>query len=270
MERRGLRPNYRGLGRFIPLFILAVLLLAGALSLLLSPGVLQRGVAFVRSCYHGFAELLVLLIVKPFAWLMSPLFRWAEKMEGRELELTLPETESEPTEFFEIDESVLSQQALQGITWLSWALGFVVLCGGLWLIFRWARKKKRPQELAFGRETRESVYSRREVWEDLKRAFQKIIKPWRARPQAHRYRGGDPLKLIRAAYARFALQMGKKTAFPGENTPLEYYEELAAEKRELDLKAVAELTFLYNEARYGEKGDEESVNAAETALRRIF
>lgn len=267
LERAGLLPDYRGLGRFTPLFILSAVALAVVLGAVLSPELLQKALDALRLTYYAFVDFLVFLLVRPLAWLAGPLFRWAEGVEVKPFSPEIPEMGEESSRQIQ-KEATLNPQAAHLLARGSWLLGVALLLILIWAAVRWVRRRKESQEEPSSQETRESVFSGAEILLDLKKALQTVIRPWSRRPRF--YRGDDPRRQIRAVYARFAVKMGKKAVYAGSATPLEYARDLAAQGQGINHEALQTLTLLYNAARYGEKGDRKAIWQAEEALRRIF
>ena len=251
-EEKGLRPDYSGLGRSIPLFILSAAALALLLGLALSPEILQKSLNAALLVYHGLVEIIVFFLVRPLAWLAAPLFRWAEGVEMQEFAMEIPESQGYSGDLLP-GEQALSPQALQSITWISWLLALLVLVILIWIVFRRVLRKKDKKQGFMVEETRESVFSGAEVLADLKNAFLGVLRPFSRRKRWHR--GADPLQKIRGIYARFVLKMGKKADFAEGATPWEYAQKLAQHQEGLNWNALQRLTELYNQARYAEKGD---------------
>src|SRR5690554_6792327 len=83
LENSGEKVDRRALSRILPVFIVVTILVALVVGAVLSPEVLQFGLAVIRFIYNLLIELLVILIIRPFAWLMSPFFEWAANLEAK-------------------------------------------------------------------------------------------------------------------------------------------------------------------------------------------
>lgn len=268
LEGEGLAPDYGGLSSTITLFVVVVGTLALLLGILLSPSFLQAVLNIVSKIYSVIADGVILFIVKPFAWLMSPLFRWAENLEKQELQIEAPEIERVPLERSEFDPA-LSPAAAKAVGWGGWLVFTIILAFVLWLVIKKILNRPKESTSTGVRESRESVFSRGEILEDLKGAWQSLVKPLGRLGHGKWYRGKDPLLIIRTYYARFAVKRHKYLPFAKTTTPLEYAMRLSQEEEEINQQAVAELTNYYNEARYGERGDEEAVKGTEKAFRQL-
>ncbi|NMA61795.1 MAG: DUF4129 domain-containing protein [Firmicutes bacterium] len=268
LEGEGLAPDYGGLGRTVTLFVLVVGGLALLLGALLSPDFLQNILGVLGKIYGVFIDGVVFLIVRPFAWLMSPLFRWADQVEKQEVPMEFSRMERFPMERPEI-EGGLNPATVQTLGWGGWLFFILVLLLVVWLVLR--KLLNRPRESSGGlvRESRESVYSRGEVLEDLKGALQTLVRPLTRLRQPKWYRGADPLLVIRTYYARFAVRASKEVPFEEGTTPLEYACKLPQQQDEVNQEALQTLTSYYNEARYGERGDEQAVKGTEQAFRQL-
>ena len=267
LEDRGLSPGYGGLSRFIPLFVLGATVVSGLLGLALSPSLLRQGINFLRLVYHGLVEVLFFLFVKPFAWLMSPLFRWAERQEFSRPMSPLEEFASERLQ----GETVAppSERAAQVAASVGWVVLVIILLLVTWLVLRRILRQTRPSTKGGMVEERQSVFSGEEVLRDLKRGLRNLVRPLAKLGRTRWYRGDDPILVIRAFYARFITGANKKVAYRPGFTPEEYGREYAARRDEVDQQALQSLTRIYNEARYGAQGDAQAVRTAEQAFSKL-
>lgn len=268
LEKQGLCPELHGLSRSISLFVLGVVVLSLALGLLLSPSFLQTLVQLAKKVYMGFLDLVMFLIVRPFAWLMGPLFEWAERLEKHEVELDLPEISREKVEI-EYGDAPWTPEALAQVSWVSWTLLVVALALVTWLMIRRVLKRNKPEQVSLQVDSRESVFDRGELMGDLKGALQTLIRPLSRLGPYRWYKGTDPVLLIRSLYGRFALRNSKRVPYEACQTPLDYAEVLESSFEERDCEAIHILTGLYNLARYGEQADNEAVSTAQKAFRQI-
>ena len=269
LEGEGLQPDYGGLARSIFLFILVVGGISLALGLLLSPVFWQAVVDLVQRFYLLIVDGLLLFVVRPFVWLLTPLFRWVENLELQEFSLELPANEIMGEETLTRPSSPLSPETMDKFTWISWV---VVVCLALlitWIVLRRILRRPRQEGGGFVQETRESVFSGAEVLDDLKSVFRGLLKTLTQVGPGKWYKGNEPMLRIRTLYARFALWAGRSVSMGLDATPREYAGELIDAAAGLDEGALLALTELYNEARYGESADMEAVNRAEKALHNL-
>lgn len=267
LEQAGLSPDYRGLSRSITFFILAVGGLALGLAVLLSPDFLAAVMSLAAKIYGLFADAIVFLIVRPFAWLLSPLFRWADSFESKEVPLELPETERVPLERGEV-ETALDPAAVKALGIGGWVLVVAALLLAAWIIYRRLRRQEKEEQETTLTESRESVFSRSEFVQDLKGVLETLVKPLTRLRPTRWYSGDDPLLTIRTLYAKFVVKNRRRAGFSPELTPQEYAEKLA-EREEINQAAVGSLTKFYNAARYGGQADEEAVKRSEQAFREL-
>lgn len=269
LEQEGLAPDYGGLCRTIIIFVVVVAGLALVAGVLLSPTFFQRTLDLLGKAYEAFMDGIVFLIVRPFAWLMSPLFRWADTVEKQEVPLEIPKMDRTPLERSMVEEG-LDTATVKAPGWAGWILLTVIFFLIAWLVLRKLLQRQKTSTTSMVRETRESVFSSAEVFEDLRSALQTLVKPLARLRQPHWYRGEDPLLIIRSYYARFAVRAKKEVPFAGGTTPLEYAQKLPAEREGVNEEALQTLTMYYNAARYGEQGDERSVTGTRNAFRQVW
>jgi hypothetical protein len=262
--------SYRGLGRSIAMFVLIVGGISLVLGMVLSPAFFQGFMALCRYIYSLFADLVMLLFVRPLAWILSPLFRWVENLELQEVQLDLPGDESLAQEQLYREDIALSPGAAEAAAWIGWAVFVGVLFLVLWRVLRRLLRRSAPEQGSAVRESRESVFSGSEVLGDLKGVLSGLLSPIRRLGQFKRYRGNDPVLVIRSLYSRFSMKAGRRASKPQGSTPREYAQFLADQSLDLDLEAVEILTDLYNAARYGELADGEDANCAERAFKDIW
>ena len=250
-----------------------LLLIVGGISLAwawFSHRPFQGFMALCRYIYSLFADLVMLLFVRPLAWILSPLFRWVENLELQEVQLDLPGDESLAQEQLYREDIALSPGAAEAAAWIGWAVFVGVLFLVLWRVLRRLLRRSAPEQGSAVRESRESVFSGSEVLGDLKGVLSGLLSPIRRLGQFKRYRGNDPVLVIRSLYSRFSMKAGRRASKPQGSTPREYAQFLADQSLDLDLEAVEILTDLYNAARYGELADGEDANCAERAFKDIW
>lgn len=269
LEQQGLQPDYRGLGRSILVFIAVVIILALSLGGLLSPRLLQGVVYFAKAIYFACLELFSIIILRPFAWLLSPLFRWAESMEGWEISNNL-EGLSRFSEELQEGQRSFTLATSEAASPLGWMFFVVALGFSLVMLVRKLLKLSTREQVEPSKETRESVFSSAELLSDLKTAFQQIITPLTRIRRRKWYQGDDPLLVIRTLYARFAIRASRKIHWPRGSTPAEYVYVLRKSGEELNLEATEVLTKIYNQARYGEIAELSDVNSAKKAFQDIW
>ncbi|MFP4661240.1 MAG: hypothetical protein ACLFPF_03535 [Halanaerobiales bacterium] len=117
---------------------------------------------------------------------------------------------------------------------------------------------------------RESLFSREEVADDLRRIWDSLKNTF-FRKKGRSYDRGNPLDLIRESYYKFLLCYSSKIQYQLYYTPEEYHGKLQR-REELDeeLKDKAgELTEIYNQARYGAKHDQEKAGKAVKLWREL-
>lgn len=266
LEKRGLRPNYRGLGRFILLFVGAVALLSLALGFILSPELIRQALVLLQKGYDLLADVLLFLFVRPFAWLMSPLFRWAEQQE---LSFVPLELEGMAEDAF-LNEHELSLKTADVSANVGKFLFLGVLAVVLFLVARRLLKvMDRVGKQVETEEERESVFSGQEVLDDLKGAWRRLVRPFTRLGRFRWYKGDDPLLIIRDFYAKFALRSRRRVPFPPGATPSEYGRDYTLWAGEESRPALEVLTDAYNDARYGEKASPEAVESAAEAFNRL-
>ena len=270
LESAGLQPDYGGLGRSILLFILGVGGISLVLGMLLSPSFLHSFVDLAQRVYLVIADGVMLLIVRPFVWLLTPLFRWVENLELQEGRLELPGSGMVEDETLQRSGSPLSSEAMEAVTWISWAIFISIIALVVWMIIRRLLRRPMEEKGRLVQETRESVFSRSEVLGDLRNALKGLFKPLAKLGQAKWYKGDDPVLRIRTLYAQFAVKARKRVPMPADMTPNEFAQILMEAGEELDEEALSTLTKLYNDARYGEAGDQGAVTRAERALRDVW
>ena len=267
MEKRGLVVSYRGLSRFIPLFVLGVACLSAALGLLLSPEFLEQVITILGKVYDGVLEVLTFLFVRPFAWLMSPLFRWAERQE-----LTLEQT---PIEEYASERPLgeptpdPSPEVVQAAAAGAWVVFVIILLIVAYFAVRRILRRRHSARESQVTESRESVFSGEEGLGELRRTFQNLVKPLTRLARTRWYQGDDPILLIRTYYARFINRAQRKVPYPPGATPGEYGGEVLYHTEQVDKGALKSLTELYNRARYGEIGDAKDAEDAEEAFSRL-
>lgn len=270
LEAGGLKPDYGGLGRSVLIFIFVVGAVSSALVMLLSPMFLQHVVDLAQRIYLVIVDGVILFVVRPFVWLLTPLFRWVENLELQDISLELPGNEMVEENVLHRPDSTLSPGAMDAITWVSWAVLVIVMAVILWIVIRRLAKRSRQDGGTLVHETRESVFSGSEVLDDLKAALRGLLRPLMQLAQPNWYRGDDPVLRIRSLYARFVVKARRKVPSRPDLTPMEYADNLVAAPEELDAMALFNLTELYNGARYGEVGDLEAVTRTEKALREVW
>jgi len=270
LEASGLQTDYRGVSRSIAVFVLFVGGISLVLGLSLSPSFFEQFVTLCRRIYFLFADLMLLLFVRPLAWLLSPLFRWADNLELQEVQLELPGGETLAEEQLQRVESTLSPEALEAAAWIGWIVLIVILGAVLGVILRRLLRRPAQEEASLIRETRESVFSGGEFLGDLKAALTGLFAPLKKFGQFRLYTGDDPVLMVRSIYARFVFKAGRRVTRTAGNTPREYARSVAEQGPDLDQAAVTILTDLYNTARYGETGDGEAVNGAKKAFEDIW
>ena len=264
----GLEVHHGVLGKVIFGFILGAVVLAGLLSAFLSPHVLQTMVGWVKAAYLGIVDVFVSLIVTPIAWLLGPLFRWAENVEKHPLELEVPQVERIPLEPTVVQEA-LSPEAVSTAGWIGWLIGVGLLVMVIGLVLRIVLNKREKKTRSTVVEVRESVFSREEVLTDLKQALRGLTKPFRIRKRARFYTGDEPVLQIRSIYTRFVLGMRKVMPYQVSTTPREYQRSVTKEGQVLNHQALEDLTTLYNQARYGESATQEDVRLAQKAVHHM-
>lgn len=265
LEQEGLQPNYGDLRLSITLFVVVVAVLALSLSLVLSPQFLHRTLNGIQKAYEVVIDALMVLIVKPFAWLLSPLFEWATQLETHEMEMEVPHMNHPTGEEQAVLGEGLSAEAIKTSSFGFWVFLLIVGLFILWVLFRKLLHREEEKEGSFQTDTRESVFSGADLLADLKGTLSNLVKPLNRLRRPKWYKGDDPLLLIRSFYARFALRAIKKVTYLQSDTPLDYGEKFIENQVE-DKQAVDQLIKLYNEARYGEQGDEEAVKLAKKAF----
>lgn len=268
LAEEGLTPDYGGLGRTVALFVLVVGGLALVLGMLLSPSFLQMTLALLGRVYGVFMDGVVFFIVRPFAWLLSPLFRWAENVEKHQVPMELPEIERVPLERSAVEEG-LDPTTVQALGWGGWVFLVAVLFVLVWLVVRKLLGRQQQATTKPVKEMRESVFSGAEVLQDLQGALRTLVRPLARLRSPKWYRGEDPVLIIRTFYARFAVKAHKDVPCQGGMTPLEYSRKLLVEQEGVNVEALQTLTMYYNEARYGEQGDGEAVMCTEKAFRQL-
>ncbi len=269
LEEDGLQPDYQGLGRSIGTFIIVVGMVSLALGMLLSPSFLQGFVGVIYRIYLIVADGVVLFVVRPFVWLLGPLFRLVENLELQERHIELPANERVEDEQLQRMDSDLSPEAMEAITWIGWAIFIAIFLMVLWLIVRCLLRRPHGEGSDLMKETRESVFSGAELLRDLKTAFKGMLQPLAGLRQLKWYKGDDPLLIIRTIYIRFVLKARKRVPIFTSDTPNDYARSLKDEEEEVNREALHTLTTLYNDARYGEVGDHDAVSSAEKAFRGI-
>lgn len=267
LEGKGLSSSYGGLGRFIPLFVLGVAGFSALLGLILSPSLLRQGMHFLQQVYHWLLEVVFFLLVRPFAWLMSPLFRWAERQELTRQMSPIEEFASERP----LGDAVPppSEQAAKAAAFAGWIVLVVILLLVAWLVLRRILRQTGKIGEPGMVESRESVFSGEEMLDDFKRGLQNLLRPLTRLRRTRWYKGDDPILVIRTFYARFITRAQKRVAYLPGTTPDEYRLEYAEKRVEVDEQALQSLTGIYNKARYGQVGDAHAAKGAEQAFSKL-
>lgn len=266
LEREGLNPFYRGLGRSVFFFVLVVVLLSLFLGLLLSPTFFVNVLNFLRKIQLVMAEVLTFIIGRPLALMSKQLYQW---LEGKKLQPQTIELPDFDREKFALDhpQSEINPVVIESLPWIMWFLLLVILGIFSWIIIKRLPSRRKAINAATTQETRESVYYKGQVYEDFKQALQKIVKPLSRLRRTRWYKGDDPILTIRAIYARFVLLHRKKTPFKVGSTPDKYAQKLLRKNSNINEQSIQTLTDYYNNARYGEQADAQAVSQSRKAFR---
>lgn len=270
LESSGLQPDYRGLSRSIALFVLFVGGVSLGLGIFLSPTFFQGFMGVLYRVYLLVTEVLLLVIVRPFVWLLTPLFRWIENLELEEAPLRLPEGDVFEGELLPSAETPLSPEVVEAVTWIGWVVFVAILLTAVWILVRRFWKRTPREVTSIGQETRESVFSGADVLGDIHTVLKSILRPLSRIVQKKWYQGDDPRLIIRTMYTRFVLRTRRKVPFGPASTPGEYAESLVESGHNPNQEALWSLTELYNDARYGEVADQDAVKRTEGAFREVW
>lgn len=261
---QGLETSFGSLSRMACVFLMVTVVLSGLLAAILSPEVLKTMVGWLKTLYLGVVEVFVSVIVTPLAWLLSPLFRWAENAESQPVEIQVPEIERIP--FEPLTGQDLPAETVTTLASMGWVIFTAVLVICVLLVFRTVLRKRKSQVPFKSVEVRESVFSKEELLTDLKNVIRGVTKPFRVQRRVRLYTGDDPVLKVRSIYARFVLGMKKTIPYEAGCTPLEYQDTVTQEVQELNCQALDDLTALYNQARYGETANQDDVRLAQKAV----
>lgn len=265
LENSGEKVDRRALSRILPVFIVVTILVALVVGAVLSPEVLQFGLAVIRFIYNLLIELLVILIIRPFAWLMSPFFEWAANLEAKfEWE---PPTGMERDLFDELPSRPDDPGAVDPNSPIIWVVMIALGTLAAYLIIRRLLTKTQPKEGNRVQDERESVFSREEILANLQQTLGNLVRPLAKVKSLLFGTSADPTLQVRAAYTRFVMRVRKRVPFSPWFTPREY-KRVVAERLEEPERAQV-ITKLYEQARYGLTASSEDVNQAQGAVDKL-
>ena len=274
LKEEGFSPQYR-LSFLIIISSSAVIFFSAfLLGMPLESGMIQAFLNVLRQIYLFFVNNIVMSIIYALIWILRPLFNLIENIN-----ISPPERvreEQNPIGSMEdLTEGISGSEAGGGpiVQYILWGLLFLILASVLVLLIRRLSGDREGGSSEEGvTEESESIFSISELANRAKRgfsSFNKVFSKYLNNPR-NRYKGEDPITRIRWIYFCCAQKLSKFVSFKVSNTPKGYLKRIYQrfEKKEAGPE-LAELTEIYNKARYGERVLEEDAERAQKLWQKI-
>lgn len=265
LGKYGYKTSYRLIYFMIGFFFLAIILFSFVFGVSIQSNILSIFIKIVAWIYEILSQLL-LLILYPVVRLIGPLM---DRLINMIQDLSADQ-EREPTELNLGEENnfegiEINEQNFEIPSYVYWGLLFAIIIVIVYYMLKRLKRRKEKQSANFSEE-RESIFTIKDLKEDLSSLMDSILKPlkfWNRKKKI--YDTDDPVMLIRKIYYQFLLKTNGLFSYRKYQTPLEYYKVLTKRKSGIIIKEkeVKDLTQIYNQARYYQKVTDTDVKNAE-------
>lgn len=200
-----------------------------------------------------------LYLIYPLIWLLAKLFAFIKISLTDTLPEDQPQQRGLPME---------NQEPLGSIVipdYISKIIGFLILAFIIYYIIKRINDKPSESDNDYTEE-RESIFTKTDLKNDLHRLWLSLVNTFTRKRKKNIYNQEDPILIIREAYYKFLILYSHKLKYYNYLTPINYQEKIKRYGKQIgslsEYDNIKQLTSLYNQARYGLKGQSKEAEAA--------